>query len=382
MLRTTFITGFPGETDEQFNELLEFAGQQQFERVGVFTYSFEPDTPAARLPDHLPEDVKEARRERLMKLQQEIAFAWNAAQIGKRWDVLLDRPVPDEKDAWIGRAYADAPDIDGAVFVTGKKLKAGKIVPCEIVATSDYDLVGRRGWSAKIVRSAVVRSQLRNRRRDNGQLTTDNVTVRMSISTQETKPNYDPRTVFNVPNQLTSIRLVLAIVLFALIAYEQYLAGDVGLHRGGRNRLDRRLLRPALQPGDDARADSRSIRRQDHHLRHVHFSGGDSVGRAASGVGPDAGMAVVVVGRELLVTALRSFLEQQGADFSATLSGKLKMVLQCAAAVTSLYALSYGTLVRPPWLQTTLTVSVWAAVALTVISGVAYVFAAIKLLRQ
>ena len=141
VLRTTFITGFPGETDEQFDEVLEFAGQQKFERVGVFTYSFESDTPAARLPDHLPEHVKEARRERLMQQQQEIAFAWNAAQVGKRWDVLLDRPVPNEKDAWIGRAYADAPDIDGAVFVTGKKLKAGKIVPCEIVATSDYDLV-------------------------------------------------------------------------------------------------------------------------------------------------------------------------------------------------------------------------------------------------
>jgi ribosomal protein S12 methylthiotransferase len=141
VLRTTFITGFPGETDEQFSELLEFVGQQKFERVGVFTYSLESDTPAARLPDHLPEEVKESRRERLMQVQQEIAFAWNREQVGKRWEVLLDRPVPDEKDAWVGRAYADAPDIDGAVFVTGRKLNAGQIVPCEIVATSDYDLV-------------------------------------------------------------------------------------------------------------------------------------------------------------------------------------------------------------------------------------------------
>jgi ribosomal protein S12 methylthiotransferase len=114
---------------------------QKFERVGVFTYSFESDTPAARLPDHLPEEVKESRREQLMQSQQEIAFEWNAAQVGKRWDVLLDRPVPNEKGAWIGRAFADAPDIDGAVFVTGRKLKAGQIVPCEIVATSEYDLV-------------------------------------------------------------------------------------------------------------------------------------------------------------------------------------------------------------------------------------------------
>jgi ribosomal protein S12 methylthiotransferase len=141
VLRTTFITGFPGETDEQFSELLDFVRQQRFERVGVFTYSLEADTPSARLPEHLPEEVKEARREQLMQAQQQIAFEWNAAQVGKRWDVLLDRPVPDEKDAWIGRAHADAPDIDGAVFVTGRKLKAGQIVPCEIVATSDYDLV-------------------------------------------------------------------------------------------------------------------------------------------------------------------------------------------------------------------------------------------------
>ncbi len=142
VLRTTFITGFPGETDEQFSELLEFVRQERFERLGVFTYSLESDTPAARLPDHLPEEVKEARREQLMQVQQDIAFEWNAAQVGKRWEVLIDRPVPNEKGAWIGRAYADAPDIDGAVFVTGRKLKAGQIVPCEIVATSDYDLVG------------------------------------------------------------------------------------------------------------------------------------------------------------------------------------------------------------------------------------------------
>ena len=76
-LRTTFITGFPGETDEQFEELVDFVRTQRFERLGVFTYSFEPDTPAARLPDHLPEEVKEERRRRLMEVQQEVAFAWN-----------------------------------------------------------------------------------------------------------------------------------------------------------------------------------------------------------------------------------------------------------------------------------------------------------------
>ena len=141
VMRTTFITGFPGETDAEFEELVEFVGEQKFERLGVFTYSFEPDTPAAKLPDHVPEEVKNERRDRLMAVQQEVAFEWNDAQIGRRLDVLIDAAVPDEKNAWIGRSYADAPDVDGVVYVTGEKLSAGSLVPCEIVGYSDYDLV-------------------------------------------------------------------------------------------------------------------------------------------------------------------------------------------------------------------------------------------------
>jgi ribosomal protein S12 methylthiotransferase len=141
ILRTTLITGFPGETEADFDELLDFVGEQRFERLGVFTYSFEPDTPAARLPDHLPEEVKEERRERLMAAQQEVAFQWNDAQIGRRLDVLVDAAVPDEKNAWVGRSYADAPDVDGVVYVTGEHLSVGSLVPCEVVARNDYDLV-------------------------------------------------------------------------------------------------------------------------------------------------------------------------------------------------------------------------------------------------
>ena len=142
VMRTTFITGFPGETDAQFEELVDFVEAQRFERLGVFSYSLEPDTPAARLSDQLPSEVKESRRERLMEVQQAIAFSWAKGQIGRRFDVLIDRGVPGEKHAWIGRGYADAPDVDGVVYVTGQKLRPGKLVPCEIVATSDYDLVG------------------------------------------------------------------------------------------------------------------------------------------------------------------------------------------------------------------------------------------------
>jgi ribosomal protein S12 methylthiotransferase len=144
VLRTTFITGFPGETDAQFEELCEFVDGAGFERAGVFTYSFEPDTPAAKLDDHLSEEVKEQRRGRLMEIQQKNAFEWAESQVGTKLDVILDRPVAGQKNVWIGRSFADAPDVDSVVYVTGEKnkpLSAGQIVPCEIVMARDYDLI-------------------------------------------------------------------------------------------------------------------------------------------------------------------------------------------------------------------------------------------------
>lgn len=140
VLRTTLITGFPGETDEDFAELVQFVRRQRFERLGAFTYSLEADTPSARLPDHVPEEVKHQRRDRLMAEQQEIAFRWNDVQIGRRLDVLVDAAVPGENNAWVGRSYADAPDVDPVVYVTGEALTVGTIVPCEVVARSGYDL--------------------------------------------------------------------------------------------------------------------------------------------------------------------------------------------------------------------------------------------------
>jgi ribosomal protein S12 methylthiotransferase len=143
-LRTTFITGFPGETEQDVAELAEFIQKYRFERMGVFTYSLEPDTPAAKLPDHVPAEVMEQRRELLMQLQQEITFTHNKQQVGHTLDVILDQPVEGEKNVFIGRSAGDAPDVDGLVFVTGdrQRLKAGDIVPVEIVAAQEYDLVG------------------------------------------------------------------------------------------------------------------------------------------------------------------------------------------------------------------------------------------------
>ena len=141
VLRTTFITGFPGETDQQFQELCEFVREQQFERLGVFTYSFEPSTPSAALPDHLPEPIKEQRRQTLMEIQQGIASAWNQRQIGRTLELIVDQPVPEEPGAWIARSYADAPDVDGVVWLSGPDLRAGEFVPAEMVAAREYDLI-------------------------------------------------------------------------------------------------------------------------------------------------------------------------------------------------------------------------------------------------
>ena len=145
VLRTTFITGFPGETRAQFAELVGFVRRWRFERLGVFTYSLEPDTPAARLDGHLPEAEKAARRDELMAVQQPIAHDHARRQVGRVIDVIVDRPSGVRDDVWIARSRADAPDIDCLVYVTAAgsspaRPLAGRILPVEVVAASGYDL--------------------------------------------------------------------------------------------------------------------------------------------------------------------------------------------------------------------------------------------------
>jgi ribosomal protein S12 methylthiotransferase len=143
VLRTTFIVGFPGETEAEFEELLAYVESTRFERLGVFPYSFEPDTPAAKLPDHLPAEVKNERRDRVMAAQQPIAFAFNRGLVGKTLDVLIDGPAPEAKNLWVGRTFADAPDVDGLTYVQGSHLEPGDLVSCEIVEAAGYDLIAR-----------------------------------------------------------------------------------------------------------------------------------------------------------------------------------------------------------------------------------------------
>jgi ribosomal protein S12 methylthiotransferase len=142
-LRTTFITGFPGETDAEFEELLDFVRAERFERCGVFTYSLEPGTPAARLADHLPEEVKSERRDRLMAEQQRVAFDWSAKQVGRELVALIDGPDPDMPNQILARGHADAPDIDAAIRLKGKNLRPGDFTRVKITAADGYDLIGR-----------------------------------------------------------------------------------------------------------------------------------------------------------------------------------------------------------------------------------------------
>jgi ribosomal protein S12 methylthiotransferase len=142
-LRTTFIVGFPGETEAEFEELLAFVVAQRFERVGVFPYSLEPGTPAARLGGHLAEELKLERRNRLMEAQQQIAFDWSRRQVGRELEVLIDGPDPEVPNHVLARSYADAPDIDALVRVKGKGLHPGDLVRAKVTAADGYDLVGR-----------------------------------------------------------------------------------------------------------------------------------------------------------------------------------------------------------------------------------------------
>ena len=143
-LRTTMLTGFPGETDDQFEELVDFVNETRFDRLGVFSYSFEEATPSANLPDHIDDNVKSMRHETLMLAQQKIMHERNKSLVNSRLEVMVDQAVPQEDNAWVGRSKADAPAIDSLVFLTGngEQLSPGQIVEAEIVTVSEYDLIG------------------------------------------------------------------------------------------------------------------------------------------------------------------------------------------------------------------------------------------------
>ncbi len=141
-LRTTLISGFPGETPEDHEELMEFVDEMEFERLGVFAYSAEEDTPAAEFPDQVSQEVKEERRDEIMELQQEISLAHSQNMIGKILEVMIEGKVADE-NAYVGRTYMDGPGVDGMIFVqTGVELMSGDFAKVRVTGAMEYDLIG------------------------------------------------------------------------------------------------------------------------------------------------------------------------------------------------------------------------------------------------
>ncbi|SCG82474.1 radical SAM-superfamily protein [Proteiniborus sp. DW1] len=143
ILRTTLIVGFPGETEEDFNELYDFVKETRFDKLGVFTYSMEDNTPAARLKEQIEEAIKEDRFDKIMKLQEQISKDSLSKKIGNVYKVLIESTTPDNQ-YYIGRTYMDVPDMDGVVFVknNGKENLLNKFVKCKILEAVEYDLIG------------------------------------------------------------------------------------------------------------------------------------------------------------------------------------------------------------------------------------------------
>ncbi len=142
VLRTTLITGFPGETDEDHQELMEFVDEMEFDRLGVFTYSAEEGTPAEKMTDQVPEELKEERRDELMELQQEISLEKGNDRIGQELMVMIEGKVAGES-AYIARTYGDAPKVDGYLFVqTGELMMTGDFARVHVTGALEYDLIG------------------------------------------------------------------------------------------------------------------------------------------------------------------------------------------------------------------------------------------------
>ena len=143
VLRSTFLVGFPGETETEYEELVEWVREAKIERLGVFAYSHEPTTPSAKMEGAVPEDEKARRRDHLMAVQQEVAFAHARSRVGQTLPVMIDGPDPEMPGWHLGRTMADAPDIDPVARIKSKTLESGTIIQAEITGSDGYDLMGK-----------------------------------------------------------------------------------------------------------------------------------------------------------------------------------------------------------------------------------------------
>ena len=146
-IRTTLITGFPGETEEEFREAMEFVRESGFDRLGVFTYSQEEGTPAAKLPYQIDEEEKQRRQAALMSLQKEISEEISSQMVGRELTAIIEGRIPgeggEEGEVYSARTYRDAPDIDGFIFITAsEELRSGDLVRCRVTGAYEYDLIG------------------------------------------------------------------------------------------------------------------------------------------------------------------------------------------------------------------------------------------------
>ena len=146
-IRSTFITGFPGETEYDFNVLKDFVNEQYIDRLGIFTYSEEEGTPAAKFTQKVPEEVKQQRKDALMALQQEVSKKINKGFVGQKMTVIIDGYLPED-DVYVARSYRDAPNVDGNVFITlnendSRELMSGTFLDVVITDSSEYDLIAK-----------------------------------------------------------------------------------------------------------------------------------------------------------------------------------------------------------------------------------------------
>ena len=143
VLRTTLITGFPSETGEEHEELMAFVKEMQFERLGVFTYSKEDQTSAAKLKPQITAKIKKQRQKEIMKLQQSVVFSHTEKLIGNQYQVLIEGRIVEEENVYIGRTYMDAPQVDGFIFITSEaELISGDLINARVTGAKGYDLVG------------------------------------------------------------------------------------------------------------------------------------------------------------------------------------------------------------------------------------------------
>ncbi|MCK4570287.1 MAG: TRAM domain-containing protein, partial [Bacteroidales bacterium] len=140
-LRTTMLVGYPGETDDDFRELLQFVKESRFERLGVFTYSQEEGTSSFDQPDDVPEKLKQLRLEELLAVQQQVSLELNEAKVGQEFKVIIDR---QEGDLMIGRTEYDSPEVDNEVIIRNTSLKPGEFYDIRVISASEFDLIGEK----------------------------------------------------------------------------------------------------------------------------------------------------------------------------------------------------------------------------------------------